>query len=70
MNTNTTRRPATEADLVIGARLYKGNGAKLVRVWSVEDFDYGRHARVTAADNPKDPSSGCLLPVKTFTVAI
>ncbi len=74
----TTRRPATAADLTIGAIVYKGNGATAYRVVAVvaEGAQHpnmgpvwtGPGAMVVKEATKKVPTYGAFLRPEAFTV--
>lgn len=76
---NTTRRPATAADLTVGTIVYKGNGATAYRVVAVVATGQqhpnmgpvwtGPGAQVVKAETRKVPAHGVFLRPAAFTVA-
>jgi hypothetical protein len=74
----STRRPATAADLTIGARCYKGNGATVYRVVAVVP-EGGQHpnmgpiwtgfgAQIVKVDTKRVPAYGVFLRPSELTV--
>jgi hypothetical protein len=73
-SSTTTRRAATDADLVVGALVHKGNGPTVWRVWAVWDDGVarnggGRRASVVKATTATDPTRGCFYRAAEFTIA-
>lgn len=68
MNTPSTRRPATAADLYVGALVYKGNGSTLYRVTVVGTWAGVVKAGVVKATTAKDTTRVSVYRAETYTV--
>jgi hypothetical protein len=67
MNTTSTRRPATAADIKVGAIVHKGQGKATYRITEIRaDFNMARVARISATG--VEAKSGGLYRFTDFTV--
>lgn len=66
---NSTRRPATAADLTKGSLVYKGKGNTLYRVAKSNINAAGvTYAIVVKSTTATDPKRGCWYPMSDYTV--
>ena len=70
MTPTATRRQATEADLVVGAIVYKGAGSVAYRIWAVRPSWNGEwlEAAVVKTTSKTTPGLPFCYPASTYTV--